>query len=215
MPSFSARAPLHSGDGQIDSYRHCFHRNIVIRTRDGDHLGRFGGSIWQIVANTSTIEASMKLLALLATFVMAASFLARPASAQHDDATHKRLTAYINGFNDLLAQGKMDDWLELWAQQSERIVPHDRQAGLPAIRGAYEGVVAAYTEMRLVEKSRTVKGHEAVAECQFEAVSKSSGVPVSQPVTLTIRFDIFGKITRLQAEYDEEALGKQLRANRA
>lgn len=157
----------------------------------------------------------MHKLALFATLVMAASFLARPAVAQHDDATHKRLSAYINGFNELLAQGKMDEWLQLWAIQSERIMPHDRQAGLPAIRGAYEGVVAAYTEMRLVEKSRKVHGHEAVVECQFEAVSRSSEVTVSQPVTLTIRFDIFGKITRLQAEYDEEALEKQLRARRA
>jgi hypothetical protein len=158
----------------------------------------------------------MKQIALLALLVVTvAGFGSRSALAQHDEATSRRLTAYANAFNDTLSKGKLDDWMGLWAQHAERIMPHDRQEGITEIRGAYEGILGAYSSFRLVEHTRKVKGHEGVIECQFEAVTRGSGLSISQPVTLTLHFDIFGKITHLKAEYDEEALADQLRAKRA
>jgi hypothetical protein len=162
------------------------------------------------------MEAIMKHIALLALlFVTIGGFTSRSALAQHDDATNRRLTAYVNAFNDTLSKGKLDDWMGLWAQHAERVMPHDRQEGITEIRSAYEGILGAYTSIRLVENTRKVKGHEGVIECQFEAVTRGSGLTISQPVTLTMHFDIFGKITLLKAEYDEEALARQLSAKRA
>jgi hypothetical protein len=157
----------------------------------------------------------MKRFALLAALLTIAGLHSRPALAQHDEATNRRLNAYVAAFNDTLAQGRLDDWMGLWAPNAERVMPNDRQAGLQEIRSAYEGILSAYSQIRLVEKSRRVKGHEGVIECQFDAVARGSGNPVSQPVTLILHFDIFGKITQLRAEYDEEAVVRQLRAKRA
>jgi hypothetical protein len=156
-----------------------------------------------------------KLAFAVLLLVTAAGFSSRPALAQHDEATDRRLTAYVNAFNDTLSKGNLDGWMGLWAQHAERIMPHGRQEGIVEIRSAYEGILGAYTSIRLVENTRKVKGHEGVIECQFEAVTRGSGLTISQPVTLTIHFDIFGKITLLKAEYDEEAMARQLRAKRA
>jgi len=158
----------------------------------------------------------MKQIILFALFLAAlAGFVSISAFGQHDETTSRGLTAYVKAFNDTLSKGKLDEWMGLWAKNAERIMPHGTQAGLTDIRSAYEGILGTYTSIKLVEKTRTVKGHEGVIECQFDAVTKGSGITISQPVTLTIHFDIFGKITQLKAEYDEEEMARQLRAKRA
>jgi hypothetical protein len=153
----------------------------------------------------------------LLTTALALCLAASPAFiwAQHEDATAKRLTVYVESFNQELSKGNIDAWMALFADRAERKLPGGVQQGLPEIRAAYQGLLETYTGFRLVELSRKVKGHEAVAECQFEAVYKANGNKISQPVRLTIHFDIFGKITSLRADYDPEALAKQMRASRA
>ena len=156
----------------------------------------------------------MRTLLLLAGFAVAAAGLPQAALAQSSDAG-EGLTGYVQGFNQVFARGEIDRWIGFWAEGAERILPSNRQKGLREIRLAYQALYAAYLEMRLIEQSRTVRGGEAVVECLFEGVYRRNGNSVSQPVTLTLRFDDAGKITFLRADFDEEAFLNQIRAQRA
>ena len=157
----------------------------------------------------------MRFLTLTIGIWLTFGLAAQPLLAQTAAQTDSGLTSYVEGFNTVFADGDIDAWLELWAKEAKRVLPSSHQEGLMEIREAYISLYEAYSQMRLVEMERQVSGAEGRVECQFEGVLRSNGNPVSQPVTLVLRFDSSGKILHLRAEFDEEAFLAQLRAQRA
>ena len=162
----------------------------------------------------------MKIFPWSAALVVAAAVIAcaAPAGAQQEaDASRiaAGVSAYVDGFNNDLAAGRLDRWIEIWADNAERRLPDSRQSGKREIRAAYRKLYEAYVQMRLREVKRSVRGGAGIWEGVFEGTLKSNGNPIQLPVTITLEFDLAGKIRRMSAEYDVEAAMEQFRRQTA
>lgn len=157
----------------------------------------------------SSLKGSLLVSAML---LMAATTWAQ---AESESRILAGITQYRDGFNDVLAKGKLEQWLENWADDAVRIMPNDRQRGKSEIRAAYEGLLRFYSEMRLIESARRVEGGEGIWEGRFEGLHIRSGKRIAMPVTIRLRFGPAGKIHRMEAEFDVDLLVEQLRAQTA
>ena len=130
-----------------------------------------------------------------------------PGESEPENPVEQFADRFWNSFNQHLAKGALDVYLDNWDEQAERITPTVHARGIEEIRATYEGYLQTYSDLNQTEVRRVVDGNLVISELVTEAKRKSDGSVLSLPNIALVEFNQTGKVIRARVYMDTREFG--------
>lgn len=124
--------------------------------------------------------------------------------------TNQWVTAFFDSFNEDLSQGNLDDWMDNWSEEAERITPMGNAKGKAQIRELYVSLNERYEGMVQTIVGTIIEGRRASVELHTVGIHKATGIEVTMPNVAVLTFNEQGKVTSAHVYLDMKNIENQL-----
>jgi ketosteroid isomerase-like protein len=155
----------------------------------------------------SNVSSSLVGFAVALLLVFAWNNTQTPGEPAPENEVEQFADRFWDSFNQHLAKGALDVYLENWDERAERITPTVHARGIDEIRATYEGYLQTYSDLNQTEVRRVVDGNLVVSELLTDAKRKSDGSVLSLPNVAIVEFNEKGKVIRARVYMDTREFG--------
>lgn len=150
----------------------------------------------------------------LSLFLLVASINAYPQDIENRAQVNAWVVAFFDSFNRNLTQGKMDTWMESWAEGAQRKTPMGDADGKAEIRALYEGLIGRYSGLTHSILDTVIEGKRASVELMTVGIHRESGNRVSIPNVALLTFTDSGQVARAHVYLDLKNIENQISTNK-